>query len=151
MNTVKKNVFIFDIDGTLSNHEGIRTPYEEHKVHIDLPIEPVWKILACIIVFYKIIFVSGRTEGCREKTIEWLLYYMRLYCPLVLDNFIPELYMRKIGDNRKDSIVKKEIYDEFITPHYNIIGVFDDRMQVCRMLYENGIFCFNVNQGLKEF
>lgn len=139
------DVFIFDIDGTLATHEGIRGPFEEHKVHLDLPIDPVWKVLRALAYDYKIIFVSGRTDSCKEKTLAWLKYYADQ------DLGDIQLYMRKTGDQRKDSIIKKEIYDEHIFPYYNVIGVFDDRMQVCRMLYENNIFCFNVNQGLKEF
>lgn len=39
-------------------------------------------------------------------------------------------FMRKTGDNRKDSIVKSEIYAQEIEPHYNILFVVDDRLQV---------------------
>jgi FMN phosphatase YigB (HAD superfamily) len=139
----KQEVFIFDIDGTLADHKGIRGPFEEHKIHLDKPIDPVWKVLNSLVKHYKIVFVSGRTDGCYSTTVQWLDQY--------LHSTDLELYMRKAGDMRKDSIVKKEIYDEHIFPKYNVIGVFDDRLQVCRMLYENNIFCFNVNQGLKEF
>lgn len=145
MSNTKRDIFIFDIDGTLANHKGIRGPFEEHKVHLDNPIDPVWKVLRALAYDYKIVFVSGRTDACREKTLDWLQYYAEQDLGEI------ELHMRKSGDQRKDSIVKKEIYDEFIFPNYNIVGVFDDRLQVCRMLYDNGIFCFNVNQGLVEF
>lgn len=144
----KPDVFIFDIDGTLANHKGVRGPFEEHKVFFDKPIEPVWAVLNSLAANgYKIVFLSGRTDGCREDTELWLKQFMvnRKAKPHI------ELYMRKKGDQRKDSIIKKEIYDAEIFPKYNVIGVFDDRLQVCRMLYENGIFCFNVNQGLIEF
>lgn len=69
----------------------------------------------------------------------------------MMDTYIFDLYMRKTGDSRKDSIIKLEIFNKHIKPNYKILGVFDDRMQVCRMWYEQGIFCFNVNQGLIEF
>lgn len=142
--TYKEQVFVFDIDGTLADHKGHRSPYEEHKVMGDKAIEPVWIVLNALLNYgLKIVFVSGRTDGCQEDTLTWL--QQRMIKPSV------ELYMRKKGDQRKDSIVKKEIYDTYILPKYNIMGVFDDRMQVCRMLYENNLFCFNVNQGLIEF
>lgn len=141
----KQEVFIFDIDGTLANHKGVRGPYEEHKVKLDTPIMAVWKVLRSLAYDYRIVFVSGRTNSCRQDTLEWI----QMHAEQSLSDI--ELYMRKTGDQRKDAIVKKEIYDEHIFPKYNVIGVFDDRLQVCRMLYENGIFCFNVNQGLVEF
>lgn len=34
---------------------------------------------------------------------------------------------------------------------HTVIGVFDDRLKVCRMWYRLGLFVFNCNQGLKEF
>jgi hypothetical protein len=149
----KSDVFIFDIDGTLANHKGVRSPYDESKVFFDKPIEPVWIILNSLLTSgHKIVFVSGRTEGCREDTILWLQSFIKKENYVSWENVNSiELYMRKSGDGRKDSIIKKEIYDEQIFPHYTVLGVFDDRLQVCRMLYENNIFCFNVNQGLIEF
>lgn len=143
----KTPCFIFDIDGTLADHKGNRSPYDENKVSTDTIIEPVACVLRALIAnHYPVIFVSGRTEGCRQDTRDWIKKE-------VLQNHDQYiyLYMRKIDDHRNDSIVKKEIYDTYIIPFYEIIGVFDDRMRVCRMLYENNIFCFNVNQGLKEF
>lgn len=143
----KPKVFIFDIDGTIANHKDIRTPFDESRVGYDQPIEPVITVLnALLTAAHRIIFVSGRTEGCRQETIRWIKNHVGYH-----DFEEIELYMRQIGDRRKDSIIKKEIYDEHILPNYEVIGVFDDRMQVCEMLYENEIFCFNVNQGLKVF
>ena len=143
----KPEAFIFDIDGTLADHNGVRSPYDETRVKHDKPVFPVFKVLNSLLANkYKVIFVSGRTEACREDTLQWIVDNSAF--PSV--NSIT-LFMRQVGDHRKDSIMKKEIYDTFIFPKYEVLGVFDDRMQVCRMLYENNIFCFNVNQGLKEF
>jgi len=54
------------------------------------------------------------------------------------ENKIPrdELHMRKTDDVRKDSVVKKELYDEFIKDKYNVRFVIDDRPQVVRMRRE---------------
>jgi hypothetical protein len=146
----KRDVFVFDIDGTLANHKGVRGPFEEHKVFHDKPIEPVWTVLnALVAAGYSIVFLSGRTDGCREDTIQWLNLFIEHKGHVDPNKY--QLFMRKKGDQRKDSIVKKEIYDAEILPTCNVLGVFDDRLQVCRMLYENNLFCFNVNQGLVEF
>lgn len=138
----KADAFIFDLDGTLAEHVE-RGPFDEHKVLTDAVIEPVARVLHSLKRDYQIIFVSGRTDGCKEDTVKWIGSKLGIHDPVI--------FMRKKGDQRKDSIIKKEIYETHIYPDYNIIGVFDDRLQVCRMLYDEGIFCFNVNQGLKEF
>jgi hypothetical protein len=87
--------------------------------------------------------MSGRDESCREQTEEWLqdLYGVRF-------DF---LFMRPENDYRKDSIVKKEIYDNQIKGKFNIMAAYDDRLQVLDMWYKEGIFTFNVNQGNIEF
>jgi len=143
----KPEIYIFDIDGTLADMKGLRGPFEESKVYEDRVIEPVKGVLRALVAYhYPIIFVSGRTEACRIETTNWIR-------DKIFDGERRAviLFMRPEKDYRKDSIVKKEIYDTHILPFYTIKGVFDDRLQVCRMLYENEIFCFNVNQGLKEF
>lgn len=143
---MKTQCFIFDIDGTLADHAH-RGPFDETKVLTDEVIEPVTVVLKSLIdSHYPVIFVSGRTETCREDTRNWIRnkIFNGKHTYILL-------YMRKEGDRRNDAIVKKEIYDTHILPNYEVLGVFDDRMRVCRMLYDNGIFCFNVNQGLKEF
>lgn len=143
----KPDCFIFDIDGTLADHDGIRSPFDETKVLYDKPIPSTFKVLEALYTSgYEIIFVSGRSNACRHTTIEWI----QTNCPVLKISDI-ELYMRVVNDRRSDDIVKSEIYDLMILPHFNIVGVFDDRLRVCRMLYDKGIFVFNVNQGLKEF
>lgn len=139
----KINAFVFDIDGTLACHKPHRSPFEEHKVYEDTVITPVATVIKALSKEYKIIFVSGRTDACKEDTEKWIMDKLGVF------GFA--LHMRIKGDYRKDSVVKREIYHAHLLPYYNIIGVFDDRLQVCRMLYENNIFCFNVNQGLIEF
>ena len=42
---------IVDIDGTIANHEGIRSPYEWHKVNLDKPIIEVLNIIALLLIF----------------------------------------------------------------------------------------------------
>lgn len=156
---MKKEVWCFDLDGTLADHNGVRTPYDESKVGLDKPIIPVFKILKTLWnnEDYKVIFLSGRTEACKKDTIFWLLSNLG-YNFLTIEDAVHtfdlwdvELHMRKVGDRRKDAIVKKEIYDECIAPYYNVIAVFDDRDSVCDMWVKNNIFLFNVSQGKGDF
>ncbi len=61
------------------------------------------------------------------------------------------LFMRPKDDYRKDTIVKREIYQNEIEGKFNVLAVYDDRLQVLDMWYEQGIFTFNVNQGQFSF
>jgi predicted secreted acid phosphatase len=107
---------------------------------------PVIKVLQSLAPTHKIIFVSGRDENSRESTMDWLQKYVFENKNDIL------LLMRAAGDSRRDSVVKKEILKKEILPNYNVIGVFDDRLQVVRECWnEERIFCFNVNQLLEEF
>ena len=144
LNIKKKKCFVFDIDGTIANHIGLRSPYDESKVYDDTVIESVAKVLKQLSKKYRIIFLSGRTKGCQLDTHRWIRDKLKYSGPIYL-------YMREIGDKRKDDIIKWELYNTYVFPKYNVIGVFDDRLQVCRMLYKNNVFVFNVNQGLREF
>jgi hypothetical protein len=54
----------------------------------------------------KVIVVSGRKDVCREQTLKWLKKHLSFD--------VDFLYMRKTEDIREDSIVKEEIYNEYI-------------------------------------
>jgi len=60
------------------------------------------------------------------------------------------LLMRKRKDMRKDTIIKREIWDESLAGKWNILCAIDDRPSVVRMWrYDVGIPVFSVND--KEF
>lgn len=77
---------------------------------------------------------TGRDEVCREVTADWLELY-----GIEFD----ELYMRPKDDYRKDTLIKKEIYQNEVVGKYNLLCVYDDRLQVLDMWYDQGIFTFN--------
>lgn len=142
--------YICDIDGSIADCTGIRSPYDGHLLHLDRPIEATRRILDYIdssnpewFEEVHIIYVSGREDKWMEATSLWINN----------NGFpLPELiYMRKTGDTRKDTIVKKEIYENHIKGKYNVLGVIDDRLSVTRAYHELGLFVFNVNQELKYF
>ena len=133
------SAIIVDIDGTLSHSGGIRTPFEYHKVINDDIDEIVRDILITYSNFlYPIIVVSGREDHCKEMTEEWLKKHRVPY---------DLIYMRKTGDFRKDAIVKKEIYETYIKPKYDVLFCLDDRNQVVDMWRENGVKCLQVQDG----
>lgn len=134
----KQDVYISDLDGTLAVMSD-RSPYDWHKVGNDTVNESVKKTLLSLEQNgYKIIILSGRDGICRSRTEEWLL-----------KNEIPywELFMRPIGNNEPDDIIKERIFKNDIDPDYNVIAVFDDRDRVVRKWRDLGLTCFQVNYG----
>lgn len=137
------DAYIFDIDGTLC-HMTSRSPYDESRVHEDVPNQPVIDVLTRLVSSgAKIIFCSGRTNECYDATRKYILEHTSLR----EDDFI--LLMRKAGDTRKDNIVKREIFEQNLRhAKINIRGVFDDRQQVVDMWRDElGLTCFQVAPG----
>lgn len=136
------NAVIFDIDGTLALMKN-RGPFDWEKVDRD----DLNLIVKEQVDFHrslgrKILIVSGRDGSCRKQTEDWMDFYGIQY-----DDF----FMRPADDYRKDTAIKKEIYHSYIKENYNVLCVYDDRLQVVEMWYDEGIFVFNVNQGNIEF
>lgn len=132
--------WIFDVDGTLALI-GDRSPYDMRNVSIDTPHHPVVmaaQALAAHPDVDALLVVSGRDETARRATEAWLTF-----------NGIPfdRLLLRRKGDQRADHIVKAEIYDDHIAPHYDVIGVVDDRRSVVEMWRSRGLICFQVAEG----
>ena len=128
--------YIVDIDGTLADHTGIRSPYDTSKYHLDKRHVNVVQTAASLqLMGYEMIAVSGRDAAFRDVTREWLRD----------SGFDPELlFMRPEGDTRNDAIVKHELYHEHIAGRFNVIGVFDDRGRVLRMWRAIGLTTFAV-------
>lgn len=115
---------IFDIDGTLAHFKD-RSPFDWKRVGEDA-VDPVVKWMAEIFRSYdhgaiKILIVSGRDAVCKNETIQWLTKN---------EIFYDEIFMRPENDQRKDSLIKEEIYNNFIKDRYNVMLVVDDRKQV---------------------
>jgi predicted kinase len=132
-------IVLVDIDGTVALMAG-RSPYDMTRVGEDVPNEAVIAaVRAMHAAGYGVVFCSGRDASARTETEAWLDRYVGV--PYL------ELHMRAIGDTRKDSVVKKEIFGREIRDRYRVVGVFDDRMQVVRMWRELGLTVFQVAEG----
>lgn len=132
---------VVDIDGTVARHVN-RSPYDESKVLDDEPIEDVVDVVGALSGLYRLVFVSGRTDSCREDTIKWI---QREFGLIHGEDF--ELHMRKTGDQRPDYVIKTELYDQHVIPFYNIKMVFDDRDQVVHHVRRRGITVAQVAPG----
>lgn len=140
---------ICDLDGTLALMNG-RSPYDTNKYDTDTLNTPVAELLQGMFSIplwesprLELIFMSGRKEAGRKATLEWLHKH---FVGAFSNNF-RALYMRKDDDNRKDAIVKRELYDEHVRGKYNVKFVLDDRNQVVEMWRGLGLTCFQVADG----
>jgi predicted kinase len=134
---------IVDIDGTLAQIKD-RGPYDEHKVYNDDVRRHVLFTITSLMNAnpeLKVFIFSGRSDSCMAETVRWLEdkcnYYVINYSNILRYNnciggYDVELHMRKTGDKRRDSLVKTDMYNEFVKDKYNVIAVFDDRPQVIR-------------------
>jgi hypothetical protein len=157
-------VIVFDIDGTLANIEHRR----EHvmngrrnwksfnaKMVDDTPFEDMnWLVnLFATDPAVVMVLASGRGEEDREKTQDWIRGFVSNWVSPATKNppgrvVFEKLYMRPARDNRKDSIIKKEILDQIVADYgVKPFMVFDDRNQVVNMWRENGVRCLQVAPG----
>ena len=132
-------IVLVDIDGTVALNVS-RSPYDMTRVSEDVPNEAVIAaVRAMHAAGHGVIFCSGRDASARADTEAWLARHVKV--PYLA------LHMRAIGDQRKDAIVKQEIYEREIKDRYRVVGVFDDRMQVVRMWRSLGLTVFQVAEG----
>lgn len=171
------DIFIFDVDGTLSNNEhrlkyiredawiaaqngcddstfapfpGVNWDAFHAECGLDTPILPMCYVAAELIhnVDKEYLFVTGRMEKCRQDTIDWLHTYV---LPWISKHWISgHLLMRADGDTRPDFIIKEEILDKLEERHGKgcVKMAFDDRPQVLEMWKRRGILVAAI--GMKE-
>jgi hypothetical protein len=140
-------IFIWDLDGTLSNCD--------HRRHFVRTQPPNWQAFngSCFadephadIVWLNTLFstqgiclvASGRSDDHKEATIKWLNANGVKF---------EQLYMRKAGDMRSDYVIKKEILEQIRKEYGEPYMAIDDRDQVCQMWRDNGIRCLQVAEG----
>lgn len=138
---------VVDIDGTIALKSD-RSPYDYSRVFEDEVSENVAQIIRWLQYYEetghpdnpKIIFLSGRSEDCREDTKRWLEEKLWNF-----DQVDTELHMRPSDDpSTADFIVKDRLFDKYVADEYNVIGVFDDRRQVVQMWRSKGLTVFDV-------
>lgn len=132
--------WIVDMDGTLAlMRAGGRSPYEYDRVLEDAPNEVVIELVRTIATTgTQIIIMSGREDSALEDTKVWLRAHVVPF---------DKIHMRATGDERRDSVVKLELFDAHVRGHYNVRGVLDDRDQVVVLWRSLGLTCFQVADG----
>lgn len=146
MTETRRKAYIFDIDGTLSN--------AEHRIHHikqeprdwraffaevggDTPHTHIVELCKTLGQHADIVFVSGRSDECRQQTIEWLTRH----------GLNGALYMRAAGDHTDDQHLKPRLLKEVLEDGYDPIMAFDDRNRVVEAWRAAGVPCAQVAPG----
>lgn len=141
-------VIVFDIDGTLANIEHRRgfvasKPKNFKAFNAAIPQDtPHEEIVFLAKTFYeqgnRVILCSGRGEESRGVTeVQMKDFGVRF----------DKLFMRKLGDYRKDSIVKVELLADIRKEFGEPFLWFDDRKQVVDAIREQGVRVLQVAPG----
>lgn len=137
------NAIMCDLDGTLCLF-GDENPYERDflKDKLNPAVEQIlaWKAAGEGDGYpeTKLLLLSGRDDKFEEQTRDWLREN---------DIDYDYLLMRENGDSRKDTIVKREMYEKYIKGKYNIELVLDDRSSVVALWRSLGLTCLQVAPG----
>jgi FMN phosphatase YigB (HAD superfamily) len=143
---VKQQAWIFDIDGTLANtdhrihhikpKEGEKKNWGKffHAAKDDKPYEHVLWLNQAIHRdsgnLDTLIVVTARPDNLRKETEQWLSDKEVIW---------DLLYMRPASERKPDFEVKRDIYREFIKPHFDVVAAFEDRLHVAKMWREEGV------------
>lgn len=136
-NPLLRPTVIVDIDGTLARHH--RSPYDYDSLASDALYDDVGR---AVLSLWKhglhVIVCSGRPEDYRKATVRWLR-----------DQGVPfdELFMRSSGDDRRDSIIKLEIFNKNIRNWFDVQFCIDDRDRVVSLYRALGLRCWQVAEG----
>lgn len=157
---IAREVVIFDLDGTIcdishrrhyvfnaDNDPNFKKDWKSFYGGIcnDMPNPAVVEMYDLVRYSgrYDVIFMSGRGSEYRSVSEQWLEKFgLTDYHMLI---------MRPYNDSRTDWIVKKELYEKYVKPYYNVKFTVDDRLQVCRMWHSIGLPIFRVGDPDADF
>lgn len=139
--------YLFDIDGTLADcshriHHIQKSPKDWDTFfaacHLDEPLEHICELARLLNLETTVVYVSGRSDQCREQTEDWLKKNSL---------WTGHLYMRTEGDHRDDDTIKIELLAELRADGFDPIMAFDDRDRVVAAWRSAGIPCAQVAPG----
>lgn len=142
-----RKAIIVDIDGTVADHEGVRSPFDYTRVSLDRPRPNVIQLVRDWRYANPdghVLFVSGRDDVCREDTETWLPAQGICYDRLLMR---PSGAKDAAGNKLPDFMVKYDLFNEHIRGRYDIQFVLDDRDQVVDLWRRLGLHCFQVAPG----
>jgi uncharacterized HAD superfamily protein len=135
-----RDAVIFDMDGTLCDTsqivhliEGDDKDYAAfHAASAQCPARPdvVEAVRENVEQGRAILVVTSREFVWRDLTLDWLV---------ANDIAYDALYMRIVGDYRKDVVVKAEILQQIGADGFTVLEAWDDKPAVLELWRENGI------------
>jgi predicted kinase len=131
---------VCDLDGSLARI-GNRSPYDASNCDVvDFPMEmTVETVKLYYQAGYKIVFCTGRMEKDRAPSSRFI------------ERCVPGmeyvLFCRPDNDQRKDHIVKEEMFNNNIKGKYWVKLVIDDRNSVVQGWRKMGLVCWQVADG----
>lgn len=153
--TIKNKAYIFDIDGVLSDpthrmdlYEFVRDAEnnEQRSWAVDNFVsecpkdEPFKDVINLCKELWSagiyIIFLTGRSSKFRSETEQWILKQIGL----PTNHY--KLLMKPQGNFINSKDFKQKVYEQEISKDFNIIGVFEDRVEIVKMWRELGLTCF---------
>lgn len=150
----KKGIMLCDIDGTLANIKHRLNFVKDNPekkdwkgffgaMWDDIPrVEIIDKLMQYEEKGHPIILISARPEDYREVTEAWLeAKVFKGYEAHVT------LFMRKKGDKRPDTDVKREIYEKYLQK-YQVDVIFDDRPRIIELWRSLGLNVIDVGEGI---
>jgi len=147
---MKRKAIIVDIDGTLANNShrkdlAIQKKWEEftRQSGADEPFQFALDIIN--MAFSKgwaVLFVTGRSDKFAPLTALWLQEKAGITSGMDF-----QLFMRKEKDNREDTIIKEEIFENEIKDHFDVQFAMDDRTRIVKMWRSKGIITLQVADG----
>ena len=142
----KKNhtkAVIFDLDGTLAdtddpngNHKKDHQGFRSHALGADAIPEMVDKVRKAHKKGREVIILTARSAHYRKDTKTWLNEHGIPY---------DSLFMRPVGDDRKDKVVKKSLLKEDVLPNFDVKKAYDDKKKNVKMFRKQGIQAKQVN------
>jgi len=144
----RKSAIIVDLDGTLTNcdhrvhflreHPKDWVSFFEGLIHDEINPWCDQIISAMKKAGHQIILMTGRSRDYEELTIKWLKDH-QVHFDLLL--------MRAERDFRSDSVIKRELYDQYVVGEYEALFVIEDRQSVVAMWRELGLTCLQCAVG----
>lgn len=129
---------IIDVDGTIAAKSKERGYFEYDKAGEDRPITETIELIRELP--YEKIIMTGRLESSKDVLVDWL---GRVGLPY------NHIFMRPNERKfEKDYSVKLRTLKNCIQPYYNVVGIFEDRMQAVRAYRAFGFKVYQVDLGM---
>lgn len=148
---INKKIWLIDVDGTLSENNVdyytfIKTSPKNYDAYFKglIHIKPITQVVEWVKKLREdknnfLIIFTARSEENREVTEKWLNHYGIEYDTMV---------MRDSKDFRPDYIAKGDMLKDVRNTYGEPYAALEDRIANIRMFAENGVFTFNVSQGI---